>query len=211
MQIKEIRTRTGLSQANFSEKYSIPKRTIEDWETEKRTPPDYVLDMLTYIVASENVNHKAWVFYEYRDRSGFGSYELFTDKDAAIAYAKDLWDSMTEYDQKSYLNDPAGEYCVAEMDVEWDSIEEKFVPSLSEYTPVWPKSLSTEECRLAVERFLKQEVEKGQDAWEMVQDGYDGDIEAYIKDYINDYVALNTPDGITISRLGYNEYFLFDE
>lgn len=211
MTIRDLRKKTGLSQAKFSDKYGIPRRTLEDWETEKRTPPDYVLDMLTFIVASAGVNHKAWVFYEYRDRAVTGSYELFTDRDAAIAYAKKHWDSMTEYDQQSYLSNPVGNYIVAEMDVEWDSIEEKFVPSLSEYTPVWPKPLSPEECRLAVERFLKQEVEKGQDAWEMVQDGYDGDIEAYIKDYINDYVALNTPDGTTISRLGYNEHFLLDE
>lgn len=142
MTIKELRIGTGLSQTKFSEKYGIPKRTIEDWESGKRTPPEYVVDMLTFIVASEGINHKAWVFYEYRDLKGTSSYELFTDRDAAIAYAKNLWDSMTEHDQESYLNDPVGEYIVAEMDVEWDSIEEKFVPSLSEYTPVWPKDLN---------------------------------------------------------------------
>lgn len=147
MTIRDLRKKTGLSQAKFSDKYGIPRRTLEDWETEKRTPPDYVLDMLTFIVASEGVNHKAWVFYEYRDRAGTGSYELFTDRDAAIAFAKNRWDSMTEYDQKSYLNDPAGEYCVAEMDVEWDAFEEKFVPSLSEYTPVWPETLVEESKR----------------------------------------------------------------
>jgi transcriptional regulator with XRE-family HTH domain len=148
MTIKELRNSTGLSQDRFSERYGIPRRTVEDWETGKRTPPEYVLDMLTFVVESEGVNHKAWVFYEYRDRTGTGSYELFTDRDAAIAYAKNLWDSMTEYDQQSYLNDPVGNYIVAEMDVEWDSIEEKFVPSLNEYTPVWQKSLSPEECTL---------------------------------------------------------------
>ena len=36
MEIKEIRTLTGLSQANFGKKYNIPVRTIQDWETEKR-------------------------------------------------------------------------------------------------------------------------------------------------------------------------------
>lgn len=147
MTIKELRKSTGLPQAKFSKKYGIPRRTLEDWEADKRTPPDYVVDMLAYIVASENVNHKAWVFYEYRDRVGTGSYELFTDRDAAIAYAKDLWDSMTEYDQQSYLNDPAGEYCVAEMDVEWDSLEEKFEPCLTDYTPVWPETLVEESKR----------------------------------------------------------------
>ena len=44
--IKEIRNMTGLSQVDFAEKYNIPVRTIENWESNVRTPPTYVLDML---------------------------------------------------------------------------------------------------------------------------------------------------------------------
>lgn len=40
--IKDIRARTGLSQAAFAQRFCIPRRTIEDWEAGKRTPPDYV-------------------------------------------------------------------------------------------------------------------------------------------------------------------------
>lgn len=50
MNVKDIRSRTGLSQQKFSEKYEIPKRTIEEWESGRRTPPDYVLKMLARIV-----------------------------------------------------------------------------------------------------------------------------------------------------------------
>ena len=50
MHIKEIRRLTGLSQAAFSEKYHIPKRTIQDWETEKRNPPKYVIELLEFRV-----------------------------------------------------------------------------------------------------------------------------------------------------------------
>ena len=46
MDIKEIRKLTGLSQEKFSKKYNIPKRTLEDWEQEKRNPPEYLKDML---------------------------------------------------------------------------------------------------------------------------------------------------------------------
>ncbi|MBQ6441048.1 MAG: helix-turn-helix domain-containing protein [Lachnospiraceae bacterium] len=49
MNIREIRKRTGLSQAKFGEAYHIPKRTIEDWETGKRIPPVYVVEMLERI------------------------------------------------------------------------------------------------------------------------------------------------------------------
>ena len=137
MTIKELRSRTGLSQIKFSEKYGIPGRTVEDWETGKRTPPDYVLDMLTYIVSSEEVNHKAWVFYEYRDRKGSGSYKMFTDKAAAISYAKDQWASMCDCDKNSYLTDSVGEFWVAELPVIWDDISETFEPDFSEYSTAW--------------------------------------------------------------------------
>jgi len=50
MTIKDIRKLTGLSQAEFSEKYEIPKRTIEDWEAGVRKPPKYVLKLLERVV-----------------------------------------------------------------------------------------------------------------------------------------------------------------
>lgn len=53
MHIKEIRGLTGLSQAAFSEKYHIPKRTIQDWETKKRNPPKYVIELLEFRVLSD--------------------------------------------------------------------------------------------------------------------------------------------------------------
>lgn len=54
MNIKEIRKMTGLSQAKFAGKYNIPVRTIEDWETEKRTPPAYVIELLKRAVEADN-------------------------------------------------------------------------------------------------------------------------------------------------------------
>lgn len=40
--IKEARIEAGLTQETMAEKLGIPKRTIQDWEREKRIPPDYV-------------------------------------------------------------------------------------------------------------------------------------------------------------------------
>nr|DAX97444.1 MAG TPA: putative transcriptional regulator [Caudoviricetes sp.] len=37
--IKEIRANTGLSQSKFGEAYHIPKRTVQDWESGRGTPP----------------------------------------------------------------------------------------------------------------------------------------------------------------------------
>lgn len=51
--IKELREFTGLSQKAFSDKYRIPKRTIEDWEAERRTPPEYVISLLERAVKED--------------------------------------------------------------------------------------------------------------------------------------------------------------
>lgn len=54
--------------------------------------------------------------------------------------------------------------------------------------------------REAIEKVLRDEVAKGQSAWEMVQDGYDGDIEAYIEDYIRDFDCEEDSGVITVYR-----------
>lgn len=41
-EFKEARTAAGLTQAKMAEIMLIPKRTIEDWEAGKHTPPPYV-------------------------------------------------------------------------------------------------------------------------------------------------------------------------
>ena len=46
-ELKELRKRTGLSAKKFADKYNIPKRTYEKWESGERTPPLYVINMLT--------------------------------------------------------------------------------------------------------------------------------------------------------------------
>lgn len=54
--IKELRSLTGLSQQAFADRYHIPKRTIEHWEStgaEHRDPPGYVLELLEYKIKKE--------------------------------------------------------------------------------------------------------------------------------------------------------------
>lgn len=53
MNIKELRKKSGLTQKEFSKKYHIPKRTIEDWEREARTPPTYVPELIEKIMELE--------------------------------------------------------------------------------------------------------------------------------------------------------------
>lgn len=46
--IAYIRHRAGLTQQAMSDLLKIPKRTIEDWESERRTPPEYVIELIEY-------------------------------------------------------------------------------------------------------------------------------------------------------------------
>lgn len=50
---KAIRKASGLTQAAFSERYGIPKRTIENWEGGQRNAPEYVLDLLERVVSED--------------------------------------------------------------------------------------------------------------------------------------------------------------
>lgn len=40
--IKEARIKAKLTQAEMAKRLEIPKRTIEDWDTGKSSPPTYV-------------------------------------------------------------------------------------------------------------------------------------------------------------------------
>ena len=49
----KIRTLSGLTPQAFSEKYGIPKRSIENWEGGKRNPPEYVVNLLERVVKED--------------------------------------------------------------------------------------------------------------------------------------------------------------
>lgn len=53
MTIKEIRALTGLSQVRFAERYRIPRRTVENWESGVTAPPEYVLELLEFKILTE--------------------------------------------------------------------------------------------------------------------------------------------------------------
>lgn len=53
MNIKELRYKAGMTQAQFSEYFGIPKRTIENWEGNQRKCPQYVIDLIEYKLRKE--------------------------------------------------------------------------------------------------------------------------------------------------------------
>lgn len=65
MTIREMRTHLGDTQSEFSARYNIPFRTIQNWETGVRTPPEYITSLLESRVKSDLINRKTSVLPAY--------------------------------------------------------------------------------------------------------------------------------------------------
>ena len=55
MSIKELRKLSGMTQKAFGEYFGIPKRTVEDWECERRSCSEYLLRLMYYKMEKEGV------------------------------------------------------------------------------------------------------------------------------------------------------------
>lgn len=53
MDSRAIRDILGISRAEFSRRYNIPIRTLEDWDAGKNKPPQYVMDLLERAVRED--------------------------------------------------------------------------------------------------------------------------------------------------------------
>lgn len=62
MTITEMRNYIGVSRAEFSRRYNIPLRTLESWESEVRTPPEYILQLLEESVRRTDIVEVAFVY-----------------------------------------------------------------------------------------------------------------------------------------------------
>lgn len=50
---ERIRKELGVSRAEFSRRYGIPVRTLEDWDAGRRTPPEYVIALLERVTKED--------------------------------------------------------------------------------------------------------------------------------------------------------------
>lgn len=55
MTFKALRRASGMTQKEFAIYFGIPKRTIEDWETEKRICSSYLLNLMEYKLNKEGM------------------------------------------------------------------------------------------------------------------------------------------------------------
>jgi len=53
MTVKEFIKSTGLTQKQLSERFGIPRRTIEDWSRGVSKCPDYVVSMMKEILEKD--------------------------------------------------------------------------------------------------------------------------------------------------------------
>ena len=67
--IKTLREMTGLNQTKFAERYGIPRMTLVQWETGKRTPPEYVVSMLERLVKADALNRRALSLLPSKDKA----------------------------------------------------------------------------------------------------------------------------------------------
>lgn len=58
MNVLEMRKSLGDTQSEFAQRYNIPYRTIQNWESGLRKPPEYILELLQHKVQEDLVNKK---------------------------------------------------------------------------------------------------------------------------------------------------------
>lgn len=57
--ITELRESVGENRTEFSKHTGIPVRTIEDWESGRRTPPEYIPRLIAYQMEYEKLVKKS--------------------------------------------------------------------------------------------------------------------------------------------------------
>lgn len=58
MTVKEMRDMLGLSRAEFSRKYKIPIRSLENWESSTNKPPEYLIELLERAIVEDKKEDK---------------------------------------------------------------------------------------------------------------------------------------------------------
>lgn len=101
MNLKEARTCAGLTQAEMAQRFEIPKRTIENWETGKRKCPVYVEKLIVekleeiIMTKSEDVAKKANEINELQD-------SLPEVSVGDIVKLTEIWDGNGDVPEDSY-------------------------------------------------------------------------------------------------------------
>lgn len=123
MSIKELRKLTGLSQKDFGSRYDIPHRTIQSWETEQRSCPEYVENLLERVVLEDCGKKVGYVFSWMTEHAGDDKF--FSSKSEAMKEAGKAWEYATKSERKEYVRFEVFKIiCTAK---EWDELIESYI------------------------------------------------------------------------------------
>lgn len=68
MTIKDLRTMSRMTQKEFANYFTIPKRTIENWESGQRKCPEYLKKLIEYKLIKEGFTLKLVEYNEGKER-----------------------------------------------------------------------------------------------------------------------------------------------
>lgn len=55
MNIKDLRTASGMSQTAFAAYFNIPLDSVQNWEQGRRKCPEYVVELIAYKLKAEKI------------------------------------------------------------------------------------------------------------------------------------------------------------
>ena len=67
----ELRKSTDMNRREFCEYFDIPYRTVQDWESGKRSMPSYLLRLMRYKVEMENMKKENMCNAQDKKKEGF--------------------------------------------------------------------------------------------------------------------------------------------
>ena len=94
MSIRELRRQLGITQSEFSARYGIPFRTVQNWEAGVRKPPEYVEELLEHRIQEDLVNRKTAVLPEFDPNKK--DLPRRSDYIGALAWLKAVQESLGE-------------------------------------------------------------------------------------------------------------------
>lgn len=94
MNIREMRTQLGDTQSEFAARYQIPFRTIQNWETGLRKPPEYIVNLLESRIREDLINRKTVALPKHDPRKS--DLPKRSDYIGAFAWLKAVRDSIGE-------------------------------------------------------------------------------------------------------------------
>ena len=94
MNIREMRTKLGDTQSEFATRYYIPFRTVQNWETGQRKPPEYIMKLLESRIREDLVNRKTVALPKFDSRKS--NLPKRSDYVGAVSWLKAVRDCIGE-------------------------------------------------------------------------------------------------------------------